>query len=633
MIAKPSDAARAASASPAVLSPVGILAFDPAAATPAAADVLTPAGLQDRRDLARRRVVVAALALATLGLLGCGVGAALGAGGWSAGDTVILVAFLVGAPWTVLGMWNALIGLWLLHGRRDGLAAVAPFLAAGDGTGPLTTRTALAMTVRNEAPARSSRRLAEMRRALDATGHGGHFDIHVLSDTTDPAIAAEEERLFHLMRAELGGALGGARAFYRRRVANTGFKAGNVRDFLQGPGGAYDFYLPLDSDSLMGAGTILRLVRIMQAHPRIGILQSMSAGLPSASLFSRALSFGARVATRAHMTGAAWWHGDTCFYWGHNALIRAAAFRRHCRLPVLPGRPPLGGHILSHDLPEAALMRRAGYECRVLPVEAESWEENPPTLTDFIRRDLRWCNGNMQVARLQGLRGLTPLSRFHLFTAAAMYLGAPAWMLMAAAALAKVLSGDVGVDAAIGTAMFFGMLMVSLAPKLVGLVDVALTPGGVGRFGGAGRLAVSALAELALSVLMAPVVAFQVTVFLVGLAFGRRVPWTAQNRDAYRVEWRDAARGLWPQTLFGLALLVVGWGLAGGAAVAWGAPMIAGLVLAVPYAVVTAGPALGRWAGRVGLCALPEEIAPPEALRRLLARDDDEPPAAPLKAA
>lgn len=591
-------------------------------------DRLTPAGLQDRRRLARRRMAVAALNIASMALLGCGIATALAAGGWSAADIVILGCFLVGAPWTVMGLWNAVIGLWLLHGARDGLRAVAPFLDSGDRAGPLTTCTALAMTVRNEPPGRAFRRLAEMRRALDATGHGQGFDIHVLSDTDDPEIAAEEERLFHLMRAELGG----GRAFYRRRTANTGYKAGNVREFLLERGRDYELYLPLDSDSYMGAATIVRMVRIMEAYPRLGILQSLSTGMPSGSLFTRALTFGARVATPAYLAGASWWHGDTGFYWGHNALIRTAPFRRHCRLPVLPGRPPLGGHILSHDLPEAALMRRAGWECRVLPVETESWEENPPTLVDFIRRDLRWCNGNMQCTRLQTMRGMTPLSRFHLFTAAAMYFGAPAWMAMALAAVAKVFSGDIGIDVAAGTAMFFGMLMVSLAPKLVGLVDVSLTPGGAARFGGGWRLARSAAVELVLSMLMAPVVAFQVTVFLVGLAFGHRVPWNGQVRDAYRVEWGEAARRLWPQTLFGLALLVVG--VAGaGAGVAWAAPMIAGLVLAVPFAVVTADPRLGRWAERTGLCALPEELAPCEPLARLAAQDAPEPPLKPLKAA
>ncbi len=224
-------------------------------AGPGDRDALTPAGLQRPRALARRRLFVAALNIGTLALLGWGIATALGAGGWSVPDWMILVCFLVGAPWTVLGMWNAVIGLWLLHGRLDGIEAVAPFLAAGERTGPLTTRTALAMTVRNEPPVRSYRRLAEMRRALDATGQGRHFDIAILSDTTDPEIAAEEERLFHLMRGELGGPARALPAADRQHRLE-GRQCPRVPD---GAGAAtYDFYLPLDSDSFMGADTILR---------------------------------------------------------------------------------------------------------------------------------------------------------------------------------------------------------------------------------------------------------------------------------------------------------------------------------------------------------------------------------------
>lgn len=622
MTVQPLAAAPVAGTSPAA-GPVALAPFPPAEGA------LTPAGLQDRRALAKRRVAVFALNGATMALVALGIGRALAEGGWSAADMVLFAAVMVGAPWTVMGMWNALLGLWLVHFRRDGMAAVTPCLAAGDAGGPLTTRTALAMTVRNEAPGRAFRRLAEMRRALDESGHGHHFDIHILSDTCEPETAEAEARLFHVMRPSLGG----ARAHYRRRLVNTGWKAGNVREFLLENGRDYDLYLPLDSDSYMGASTIVRMVRIMEAYPRIGILQSLSTGMPSASLFTRALTFGARISTRAYLAGASWWHGDTGFYWGHNALIRVAPFRRFCRLPVLPGKPPLGGHILSHDLPEAAMMRRAGWECRVLPVEMESYEENPPTLTDHIRRDLRWCNGNMQATRLQTLRGMTPLSRFHLFTAAAMYFGSPAWMVMIAAAGWKLVSGEGGVDAALGMVMFFGMLMVALAPKIVGVMDTVLTPGGVARFGGALKLAASVAAEFVLSTLMAPVVAFQVTVFLVGLGFGYRVPWTGQNRDVYRVEWRDAARGLWPQTLFGAALASATLVFGEPALLAWGAPVLLGLVLAIPFAVLTASPALGRWAERVGLCAIPDEIAPPEALRRLAAAGAPEPPLRPLKAA
>ncbi len=582
----------------------------------------TPAGLQDKRDLAARRIGFAAINLATMAALTWGLANVFGKGGWSVSDIVILVCFLFGAPWTVMGLWNAVLGVWLLHGSRNGVALAAPHLAAGETDAPITGRTALAMTVRNEDPLRSYQRLAVMRAGLDATGWGRHFDIFILSDTNDPETAAEEERLFHAMRGDLAGNLAGnlgsPRAQYHRRTSNEGFKAGNVRAFLTRHGRDYDFYLPLDSDSVMSGPAILRMVRIMQAYPRLGILQSLVVGSPATSGFARIFQFGMRHGMRSYSMGAAWWQGDCGPYWGHNALIRIQPFRRHCRLPVLPGKAPLGGHILSHDQIEAVLMRRAGYEVRAIPVEGESWEDNPPTLMDFTKRDLRWCQGNMQYWRLLGLKGLRPASRFQIFAAIMMYMGAPAWMLMTATAAVKLVEGDgTQVDIAFGIAMFFIMFAVSLVPKLMGMLDIAMTKGGAARYGGRLRFALGGLLEALFSVLMASVVAFRVTLFLIGLACGKSVIWGGQNRDAYRLTWADAARGLWPQTLFGLGLLVsVGW-IKGMDTAIWAAPMIAGLMLAIPFAVLTAHPDFGRWAGRIGLCAIPDEIRVPDTLAHL----------------
>ncbi|MEO0820912.1 MAG: glucans biosynthesis glucosyltransferase MdoH [Pseudomonadota bacterium] len=575
---------------------------------------LTPAGLQTTRVLTRRRVIFAALTLSSIVALGLGIAGVFGADGWSASDIAILVCFLIGAPWTVMGVWNALLGVWLLHGVRDGVASAAPHLSAADEGRQVHTRVAVAMTVRNEPPEASFARLAEIRRSLDATGRGHLFDIFILSDTSDPAIAEAEERLFQRMR----GRLGGQQAVYRRRSRNTGFKAGNVRDFLMNAGRDYPLYLPLDSDSLMSGEAILRMVRIMEAYPKIGILQSLVTGLPAQSLFARLFQFGMRHGMRSFTMGAAWWQGDCGPYWGHNALIRTAPFRRHCRLPVLPGKPPLGGHVLSHDQLEAAIIRRAGYEVRVIPVEGESWEENPPTLPDFIKRDLRWCQGNMQYLQLLGMRGLVPVSRFQVIAAIAMYFGAPAWMLMTVAALSKMFESDPGqINIALGIAMFFIMFTVSLVPKFAGMLDVALTPGGAARYGGRLRFALGGLAETVFSILMAPVVALQVSIFLTGLAFGQSVKWSGQQRDAYRLGWGEAARAFWPQTLFGLAIAGSIVAMIGPGALYWALPLIFGLVFAVPFAVLTAEPAVGRMARRLGLAAVPEEVAPTESQLRL----------------
>src|SRR5215831_15068805 len=392
----------------------------PGTLPPAVLSLTTPAGLQSIDELTRRRRIVFALNAITYALMLWVAAVVLGAGGWTWVDVILFICFAAGTPWTVLGFWNALIGLWLLHFREASLSQVAPYAAAGDQPTPLRIRTAVFMTVRNENPARAIRRLRTIKASVEATGEGSAFSYFVLSDTSDPAVAAAEERAVAAWKEEDRD---GDRILYRRRSDNTGYKAGNVRDFCARWGGDFTLMLPLDADSLMSGDQIVRLVRMMQAHPKIGILQSLVVGMPSQSAFARIFQFGMRHGMRSYTMGQAWWVGDCGPFWGHNALVRIAPFAADCHLPVLPGKPPLGGHVLSHDQVEAALMRAAGFEVRVLPEEDLGWEENPPTLIEFIRRDLRWCQGNMQYWRFLVLPGLTPVSRYQLGLAIIMFIG------------------------------------------------------------------------------------------------------------------------------------------------------------------------------------------------------------------
>jgi membrane glycosyltransferase len=579
---------------------------------------LTPAGLQPRGVLLRRRLLVLALNLGSIAAFLWAIGQVFGAGGWTFSDMVVWVMVLIGSPWMIMGAWNALIGLWVLHG--PGPAAAFPALHDGDGDEPIRVKVAVTMFMRNEDPRRALRRLAEIRRSLDETGQGAQFELFALSDTNDPAVAEEEERVFAEMKPLLG-----ATARYRRRAKNEAWKAGNVRDFLRRWGDDYDLYLPLDSDSLMSGRAILRLTRIMQKHPRLGILQSLVVGAPSDSLFARIFQFGMRHGMRSYTAGATWWHGDSCGYWGHNALIRTRPFKMHCRLPVIPGEPPLGGHILSHDQIEATLMRRAGYEVRILPVEIESFEDNPPTIFDFIKRDHRWCNGNMQYWNLLRLKGITGMSRFQIAASIAMYFSGPAWVLMILAATAKIFQPEgQGVSFAFGVAIFFISFSVSLMPKIAGWIDVALTPGATKRYGGGLRFGIGAVVETVFSMILAPLVAFAVTVFMVGLAFGKRISWSGQQRDLTRISLGQATRRMWPQTLLGLGLTATILAFAPGV-FWWASPMLAGFTLAIPFTALTASPWLGRLAARVGLCATPEEITPIETLTNVFG------PAAPAQ--
>lgn len=586
-------------------------------------ETLTPAGLQRTSIIAKRRAVVAVLNLGTIAALAYVMARVLGDDGWSALDAGIFVTFLLGTPWTVLGFWNAVIGFWLLHMARHPVTQVSPYLKAARKRGPLAARTAVLMTLRNEDPARAFARLSIVRRSLDATGEGGRFDYYVLSDTSDMAVAAKEEELF----ARWSGSFAqDGRAFYRRRESNEGYKAGNLRDFLERWGGKYELMLPLDADSLMSGEEIVRLVRVMQAYPRLGILQSLVVGTPSPSAFARIFQFGMRHAMRSYTMGSAWWMADCGPYWGHNALIRVEPFRAHCELPILPGRPPLGGYVLSHDQIEATLMRRAGYEVRVAPVESGSWEDNPPSILEFTKRDLRWCQGNMQYWRLVGLPGLLPLSRIQIAMGILMYIGALAWMLLTALFALKVFEqGTITpLQIELGMALFATCFVMSLAPKLAGMLDAAVSRDGLKRYGGGARFLAGSLTEIFFSIIFAPIASFRTAMFMIGLLFGRMTTWNGQQRDVQGLSWKTAIAGLWPQTLFGLALFGLLAAKAPGALI-WGAPLLTGLILAAPFAVLTASPGFGELLARIGLCAIPEERDMPGELRQLLAPDSPPP--------
>ena len=565
---------------------------------------MTPTGLQSCIELEWRRWWVAALNLAAyVALMGL-MASILHRYGWGLLETGIFATFALVAPWGVLGLTNSLLGLWLLHVARDWRARVAPYSLAGDVEEPLKTRTAVLMTLRNEDAPRAFARLRQVAQSVEETGHGDAFSYFVLSDSSHPAAMKAEQAEFAAWQAASPGLVG--KITYRRRISNEGYKAGNLRDFCEKQGQGFEFFLPLDADSVMDGATILRLVRIGEAHPRLGILQSLVVGAPSASAFGRLFQFGMRHGMRPYAMGSAWWGGDCGQFWGHNALVRLHPFLAYCHLPVLPGRSPLGGAILSHDQVEAALMRRAGFEVRVLPQECGSYEDNPPTLLEFSRRDQRWCQGNMQYFSLLNWPGLLPASRFQLAWAIAMFIGQPAFnllLVLLALKAASVSSAPAG-----AASLYWLFLALMVLPKLAGFVDVAVTPGELRRYGGPLRFFGSAAAELVFSFLMSAIVSFRTAMFLLGLPFGRAAIWSGQSRDAAALTLATCMQQLWGATLFGLGLLAwLAWHAPG--IIPWALPYIAGLVVAVPFAMVTSLPQAGEALRRWGVCAIPEEIS------------------------
>ncbi len=567
-------------------------------------------------SITARRLVFAALNLATIAGLIWLAAVALSPGGLSLVDGVLLTLFAVTLPWTVVGFWNAAIGLWLMRFSRDPVAAVFPGAARGRSDQPIIASTAILVCIRNETPDRIFRNIEPMLAGLVGSGCAEKFRVYVLSDSDDPAIAAEEEEGLGALAQEWQRQIG---LTYRRRTQNLGFKAGNIRDFCERWGALHEFAITLDADSFMTPEGILRLVRIMQKNPRLGILQSLVVGMPSMSAFARIFQFGMRLGMRSYTLGSAWWQGDCGPYWGHNAILRLEPFMAHCRLPVLPQTGPLGGFILSHDQIEAVLMRRAGYEARVLPDETLGWEENPPTLIEFIRRDLRWCQGNMQYWRFLLLPGLKPVSRFQLAIALLMFVGSPAWIFLLLIGSADVaLSGNPAAvlrgDAA--SALLAILLAMWFAPKIATAIDVLARPELCRAFGGAVRFLASALMETAFFLLLSPILWFCHTLFLARLLLGRAIGWGAQARDDHEVPLGLATRKLWPPTLAGVGTLAL-LAMTVPAAIPYACLVAAGLALAIPFAVLTAAPAFGRALVRLKLARLPEETEPPPALRAL----------------
>ena len=554
-----------------------------------------------------RRSVVVLIVLCTTAGLATLLWPLLSPGGWTAAKLLMLVSCLGAAPWVGLCVANGLIGFVILvvGGAGRGGEALGRRQGEGKTCGQNFLPTAIAVTVRNEDMEAVLPPLRSLLDELDAAGAGGAFALFVLSDTTEPAAAGAEEQAVAAFRAADPAP---ARIRYRRRSENTGFKAGNIMDFLDHHAEGFPLMLVLDADSQMSARAVLRLVHAMQADPSLGIVQHLTVGLPASSAFPRLFQFGMRAGLRTWATAIAWWQGDESCYWGHNAVLRVAAFRAHCRLPLLPG----GRHILSHDQVEAAMLCGAGWGIRLLPEEDGSAEANPPALPEFIRRELRWLAGNFEYRHLLGLKGLRPMGRWQLIQAILLFACTPFYVLfLLGAALAAATDRVSPFPAGPALALTLAWAGALYSPKLLGYLELLLSRGKRARYGGGGRVLAGAAAEMVFTLLMDAVSALSKTIATVRLACGMRAAWTPQNRTDRGVSWAEAARLLWPHTLLGVVVHAA-FASAGMTPLMWALPFTGGLLVAVPFCVLTASPVVGAWMQRIGLAAIPEEISGPD---------------------
>jgi membrane glycosyltransferase len=572
--------------------------------------------------LALRRVLVIGGAAAMTALGGWQMYLVLNGAGQSLLGWTVLVLFVILFAWISLAFTSALSGLVSMLSR--------PGERGQEGALPaLQGRTALLMPCYNEHPARVAAGLQAIYESLDATGRLAHFDLFLLSDTTDPDVWIAEEAAFLALRERTGGH---GRIFYRRRPKNTERKAGNIADWVRRFGGAYPLMLILDADSVMEGATIVRLAAMMEAEPETGLIQTLPVIVNGTTLFARMQQFAGRVYGPLIAHGIARWHGTEGNYWGHNAIIRTAAFAEQAGLPVLRGRTPFGGHILSHDFVEAALIRRGGWAVRMAPDLAGSFEEGPPSLTDVAVRDRRWCQGNLQHAAVLPTKGLHWVSRLHLMMGIGSYVTSPLWLVFLLAGVLISLQsrfvrpeyfGDERrlfpnwpqVDPVLAGQLFGATMAVLLAPKLMAYLVLVCDRRARRASGGGVRAFLGVLIETLLGGLIAPVAMLIQSSAVVGVLLGRDSGWNAQRRDDGGVPLRAVLAGYWPYTVFGLLLAGAAYAVSTPLFL-WMTPVLVGLGLAVPLVMLTSSRRAGRALARLGLLRTAEEAAPPPALTR-----------------
>jgi membrane glycosyltransferase len=538
-------------------------------------------------------------------------------------EIAMLVLFAILFAWISGGFWTAIAGfvLQLLGGDRYAISRTAAAYAPLDAG----ARIAIVMPIRNENVARVFAGLRATYESVAQTGEIAHFDFFLLSDTSDPDTRVAEIDAWR----SLCGDVGFGRVFYRWRRHRIKRKSGNIADFCRRWGRNYRYMVVMDADSVMSGECLTRLVRLMEANPGAGIIQTAPRAAGRETMYARAQQFANRVYGPLFTAGLHFWQLGESHYWGHNAIIRVAPFMRYCGLRRLPGRGSLSGEILSHDFVEAALMRRAGWAVWLAYDLRGSYEEMPPNLVDELKRDRRWCQGNLMNFRLFLLKGLHVAHRAVFMSGVMAYVSALLWfafLILSTALLAvHTLSApkyflqpyqlfplwpEWHPEWAI--ALFGATATLLFLPKALSMLVVAVH--GASRFGGRGWLALGILGELLLSVLLAPIRMLFHTRFVLLAFLGWKLQWKSPPREDAETTWREATLRHGPHTLLGVV-----W--AGGvywlnpSFLWWLLPVAGALIVSIPMSVYTSRVSLGRRLRAAGLFVIPEELYPPPEIR------------------
>ncbi|HTR00358.1 MAG TPA: glucans biosynthesis glucosyltransferase MdoH [Candidatus Acidoferrum sp.] len=539
---------------------------------------------------------------------------------------VFLVLFSINFIWISFAGCQAVLGFLLLlkqdifgtdniHDRKPGI------------------RTAVLAPVYNEDPIRVAAGIKAMSAEL-ARQAPGCFTFFILSDTTNPTAWLREENTFRRLIDE---AAPECPIYYRHRRKNSERKAGNISDWVMRWGGGYEAMLILDADSIMSGATMIEMARRLEADPALGLLQTLPSIVLGTTLYSRLQQFANRLYGPVFANGLAAWHGNGSNFWGHNAIIRTRAFAEAAHLPVLTGKPPFGGHVISHDFIEAAMLRRAGWSVRFDTDLAESYEESPPSMSDVLIRDRRWCQGNLQHTRFLFARGLRFTNRLHILSGIMAYASAVFWLLLLCVGL--VLSVQASFtptdyfrerslfptwpvfDSERAITLFVVSMEIVLLPKFLAWCSGILSMRRCFGFGGPIILTLSVLAEIALSALFAPVMMLAQSQMVREILTGSDSGWKPQRRNDGSISLGAALRMHFWHMALGLATAIFAWNLNQGLFY-WLLPVTSGLMLSALLSWISGKALLGRILRWFGILSTPEERHQPEIIAAVVANEE-----------
>jgi len=581
----------------------------------------------DARQLTQRRIVFFSTILLLTSVGTWVMADILWRGGMTPLKFTILCVFVPLFGLVSLGFAQALFGFWML--RRGGDPYRISLTLKEDDNTPLPV-TAIALPIYNEDVSQVYEGLRVMFRSLEALGQADRFDFFILSDSNDPNKWIEEEVSWVELCKQLKGF---GRIFYRHRQMPLHRKSGNISDFCRRWGARYRYMVILDADSLMSGKALVSLVRMMEANPRVGIIQSGPQLIRSETLYGRILQFASTLYGPVFMAGLNFWQCKEGNYWGHNAIIRLAPFIEHCALPDIPGQPPGTSKFMSHDYVEAALMLRSGYEVWLAYDLPGSFEGGPPSLIDAAKRDRRWCKGNLQHAWLLFAKAFRRASRLHLFLGIMSYVSSLLWLILLVLGtiqFRRVSLTPRGYDYDVGLSrlldigggrlalgLFLFTMALLLAPKVFSWWLAIRNPEQRRRFGGGWRLTFSCLIEQLFSMLMAPIQMLFHSLFVVTILGGYEVTWGTQKRSAEgAVDWGDAIRMHAIQMFIGVLWGALAWQIHP-ALFWWMSPVFAGMVLSIPFSMFVGQTAPARVLARAKLLTTPQEQAVPHEVAQL----------------